>query len=224
MLIHSTVAQEWPDWIPRPPWIPNEEMTVRGVPYERVRNVGGGATGQGYIYQMKPNWVPPEGKKVDQFQRKPPQQVFVKKYHSTNQEAAEREARALQLTGNLIQQGNDPKSGRPLLVQPQIPGQRLDHYIGQAAQFSPSELSGMRAGFLGAIDQFHRRGFLHGDLTPQNVMFDPRTGQYHIIDFESLQTQKEVGKRGIRESQQQERRTGAAAFDSIAYAGGRPPM
>lgn len=74
--------------------------------------------------------------------------------------------------------------GRPFVVMEYVPGQSLAQIIGEEAPFHPDEVAALAEQVATALDHAHRRGVLHGCLTPSNILVD-QNGHAKIVDFGS---------------------------------------
>jgi predicted Ser/Thr protein kinase len=75
----------------------------------------------------------------------------------------------------------DLHAGRPFLVMEYIRGRTL----AQAAAdrpFPPAKAARLVAAVARGLDYAHRRGIVHGDVKPQNIVLDPE-GRPRLIDF-----------------------------------------
>lgn len=80
----------------------------------------------------------------------------------------------------------------PLLVSPWLAGGTLAERVRGAMQ--PAEVLPLAAGLAGALDALHAAGWLHGDVSAGNVLFDG-DGRALLADFG---TARRVGERGFK--------------------------
>jgi serine/threonine protein kinase len=83
-----------------------------------------------------------------------------------------------------------------------IPGHDLLETIeGTAKRLSPAEIMAALDKLLDALSYVHGRGFLHRDISPDNIMLDTQTGQPVLIDFGAARkevTRKSRALSGLR--------------------------
>lgn len=75
----------------------------------------------------------------------------------------------------------DFHAGRPFLVMEYVAGQNLEQYFGRS-RLTPRQSARLVAQIARALAVVHRRGVLHQDLKPKNVVIDEH-GQPRLIDF-----------------------------------------
>jgi len=96
--------------------------------------------------------------------------------------------------------------GRPTLLLADPGGEPLDSLVGRPMELTLFlQLAGAMAG---ALAQLHRRGIVHKDIKPANVLVAPTAGEVHLMGF------------GIASRQPRERHAPAAVEDSagtLAY-------
>jgi serine/threonine-protein kinase len=81
----------------------------------------------------------------------------------------------------LYDYGEEPETGQPYFVMRLMPGGSLaDKLKGQP--LPPQECARILMRLAGALDEAHRRGFIHRDLKPGNILFDQH-GEAYISDF-----------------------------------------
>ena len=157
---------------------PDDEITrlrqVTGSRYKVVRRLGGGGMANVYIAEHA------------QLGR----QVVLKVLHSHLAKDAEmlerfrREARAAsQLVHPNIVPITDSGEGDGVLytVMPYLPGGSFADRIGEGVR-SPGEVAAVVAQAAVALDYAHRRGIVHRDVKPDNVLFD-EDGHALVTDF-----------------------------------------
>jgi serine/threonine-protein kinase len=68
-----------------------------------------------------------------------------------------------------------------IIVMERVDGETvLQHYVGR--RLPVGEVCGIVAATAAALQAVHDDGFLHGDVKPENVLFDP-AGRHRLIDF-----------------------------------------
>ncbi len=76
--------------------------------------------------------------------------------------------------------------GVPYFVMPYIDGgnllDRLRDKDGKSKKLSPDSLNGWLPGIAEALDSMHKRGYLHRDVKPANILFDSHDHAY-LADF-----------------------------------------
>ncbi len=76
--------------------------------------------------------------------------------------------------------------GVPYFVMPYIDGgnllDRLRDQDGKSKKLSPKSLTGWLRGIAEALDSMHKRGFIHRDVKPANILFDSHNHAY-LADF-----------------------------------------
>jgi len=75
-----------------------------------------------------------------------------------------------------------------------VRGKCLIDMIVEQGKLSESRCRLILQQLLSAISYLHSRGWVHRDLKPDNIVFDPQTGQIKLIDFE-LSTRFQKGTR-----------------------------
>ena len=71
--------------------------------------------------------------------------------------------------------------GRPYLVMEYIRGRNLEQYAGEKP-LSPRQIASLVAKVASAAAYAHRRGVVHRDIKPRNILVDER-GEPRLIDF-----------------------------------------
>ena len=75
----------------------------------------------------------------------------------------------------------DFHEGRPFLVMEYVRGRDLGQYA-QEQRLGPRQAAALVARVARAVEVIHRRGIIHQDIKPQNVLID-QDGQPRLIDF-----------------------------------------
>jgi hypothetical protein len=75
----------------------------------------------------------------------------------------------------------DVHDGRPYLVMDYVPGTNLQQHA-EPHRLSPRRAAAIVARVAGAMAAVHRRGIVHLDIKPTNILIDP-TGRPRLIDF-----------------------------------------
>jgi serine/threonine protein kinase len=104
---------------------------------------------------------------------------------------------------------------RPFLVLEYVPGSDL-FQLAEDCGVSRWQAAGILAQAARALDYAHRKGVLHRDIKPQNVIVDPR-GRARLIDFGMARA------RFVREELPQPRIVGTASFMAPEQARGELP-
>jgi hypothetical protein len=90
--------------------------------------------------------------------------------------------------------------GRVVYYTPFVEGIGPDRWLREpgryADELSPAQLREALAALKGAMRWLSSKGFVHGDATPGNIVFDPRRGKLVLIDFGSAA--KTSGEAGLR--------------------------
>lgn len=71
---------------------------------------------------------------------------------------------------------------RTAVVMDLLPGGSLRSVVAARGQLSPGECVTVLAPLAGLLGRLHRRGIVHGDISPGNVLFDLR-GRPHLTDL-----------------------------------------
>ena len=161
-----------------PPEKPDEEITLlrqaTGSRYKVMRRLGGGGMASVYIAEHA------------QLGR----QVVLKVLHSHLAKDAEmlerfrREARAASglVHPNIVPLLDAGESGHVLFtVMPYMPGGSFADRIAQGAR-PAKEVASVVAQIAAALDYAHRRGIVHRDVKPDNILFD-EDGHALVTDF-----------------------------------------
>src|SRR4051795_6427603 len=72
--------------------------------------------------------------------------------------------------------------GTPYIAMELVDGQTLKELVQQRGPLPPNIAVGLTEQILGALGYAHRRGIVHRDVKPQNVILDPE-GQAKVADF-----------------------------------------
>ncbi len=92
------------------------------------------------------------------------------------------------------------------MVMPQAKGTQLlsDAAINKTGnefvlmnKMSDTQLKSVARGGLSALKDMAAHGFIHGDVKPQNIIFDKSSGQFQLIDFSGLQKVSHVNATSI---------------------------
>jgi len=70
-------------------------------------------------------------------------------------------------------------------LQDVAPGEEVRNLVNSGGA-TAGNVKKIAAGFLDALAALGKRGFVHGDIKPQNAFFDPATGKLKLIDTGSL--------------------------------------
>lgn len=68
-------------------------------------------------------------------------------------------------------------------VFPIAPGKDLNAHIEEGRLVSDSEIKNILITVARGLRDIHRTGLCHRDVTPRNVVYEPRTGTVHLIDL-----------------------------------------
>lgn len=74
-------------------------------------------------------------------------------------------------------------SGQPWIALEWLTGRPLTEYCVAARRLSDAVVVGLGQRLASALGHAHQRGVIHRDIKPDNLMFDPATGQLKITDF-----------------------------------------
>ena len=69
------------------------------------------------------------------------------------------------------------------LVLEDVGGESLDRHLSRA-RFSVGDALGLAVHVVAALRDVHAAGIIHKDVTPNNVVYNPATGQARLIDFD----------------------------------------
>jgi eukaryotic-like serine/threonine-protein kinase len=72
--------------------------------------------------------------------------------------------------------------GRPFIVMEYVPGGSLEDLLGQEGAQPPARALRWLEEAASALDRAHRRGVVHRDVKPANLLLDDR-GHVHVADF-----------------------------------------
>jgi len=72
--------------------------------------------------------------------------------------------------------------GTPYIAMELVDGQTLKELVAERGPLPPNIAVGLTEQILGALGYAHRRGIVHRDVKPQNVILDPE-GQAKVADF-----------------------------------------
>jgi eukaryotic-like serine/threonine-protein kinase len=75
----------------------------------------------------------------------------------------------------------DVHEGRPFLVMEDVPGLHLSHYAAHR-RLTPRQVAAMVAEVAETVAFLHRRGIVHQDIKPRNIVIDD-SGRPRLIDF-----------------------------------------
>jgi serine/threonine-protein kinase len=105
-------------------------------------------------------------------------------------ERFDREVRALQAISHphvveLVDFGKVPGSGAPFIALEWIEGERLGHHIRDHGPLSLDETWAITRQLLLALSEVHESGYVHRDVSANNVMLSQVEGRLHVklIDF-----------------------------------------
>ena len=82
--------------------------------------------------------------------------------------------------------------GRPYLVLEYVSGRNLEQHFAERKP-TPREAARLMAGLARVVAYAHRRGVIHGDIKPQNVLIDGE-GRARLIDFGTGQARRCVAR------------------------------
>lgn len=74
-------------------------------------------------------------------------------------------------------------AGQAWMALEWLTGRPLSEYCVRARRLSAGVVLGMGQRLASALGHAHQRGVIHRDIKPDNLMFDPATGQLKITDF-----------------------------------------
>src|SRR5678815_5732132 len=69
------------------------------------------------------------------------------------------------------------------LVLDDVGGESLDRHLARA-RFSIADTLRVAIGVATALRDVHAAGVIHKDVTPSNIVYNPASGQAHLIDFD----------------------------------------
>ena len=69
------------------------------------------------------------------------------------------------------------------LVEHDLGGESLDRYLARA-RFSLADALGLALGVAAALRDVHAAGIIHKDVNPNNIVYNARTGEIRLIDFD----------------------------------------
>ncbi|HEY0992008.1 MAG TPA: AAA family ATPase, partial [Kofleriaceae bacterium] len=69
------------------------------------------------------------------------------------------------------------------LVLDDVGGESLDRHLARA-RFSIADTLRVAIGVAAALRDVHAAGVIHKDVTPSNIVYNPASGQAHLIDFD----------------------------------------
>ena len=72
--------------------------------------------------------------------------------------------------------------GQPYIAMELVDGQTLKELVAERGPLPPNIAVGLTEQILGALGYAHRRGIVHRDIKPQNVILDPE-GEAKVADF-----------------------------------------
>jgi len=74
-------------------------------------------------------------------------------------------------------------------ITPAVQGYTLERYIDDPDRFDESteHLSAKLDDMVSVLQRLAQHGFVHGDVHPGNLMYEPATGRFVLIDFERAQ-------------------------------------
>ena len=78
--------------------------------------------------------------------------------------------------------GEDPETGTPFIVMELVDGGNLKDRIRRAAPLADREIRSIGATLAAALDYAHRKGLIHRDVKPQNVLLG-EDGRPRLTDF-----------------------------------------
>ncbi|HEX2806084.1 MAG TPA: serine/threonine-protein kinase, partial [Kineosporiaceae bacterium] len=99
-------------------------------------------------------------------------------------------------------------AGRPYLVLDLVPGRPLGEVLAESP-LNPDAAICLAADVTGVLVAVHRRGLVHRDIKPHNIIIDPQ-GVSHLIDF---------GLAAREQPEQAERAVGTLAYAAPEQAG-----
>ena len=88
----------------------------------------------------------------------------------------------LEVDGVIKAHGWEENNGQCAMVLEDIGGQSID-LLAASEHLSIVEILRIGIGLAKTLGRLHGRGFIHGDLNPSNLIYNPKTGQTRIIDF-----------------------------------------
>jgi serine/threonine protein kinase len=108
-------------------------------------------------------------------------------------------------------------AGRPYLVLDLVPGRPLGEVLAERP-LSPDAAISLAADVAGVLVAVHRRGLVHRDIKPHNIIIDPQ-GVAHLIDFGlSAREQGERTERTERTERAERAERADGAVGALAYA------
>ncbi len=87
----------------------------------------------------------------------------------------------------------DSRSGLSFLIMPFIRGVTLEQVLNERKRLAPDEVLRVVREIGAALDFAHRRGVVHRDVKPANIMIDEETGRTLLTDFGVARTEHETG-------------------------------
>jgi len=75
------------------------------------------------------------------------------------------------------------QGGTRYLVMEYAPGHTLQHFVAAFPTWPQSKQNWVARQLFHAVAYVHSHGLAHGDIKPNNIMFDQQTGELTLIDF-----------------------------------------
>lgn len=79
----------------------------------------------------------------------------------------------------------ESNNGRKQILMPEIPGKTILEMMnnGELAKLTIDQRMEITIAITEALDDFHKKGYVHGDISPANIKYDAKSKKAYLLDF-----------------------------------------